>query len=75
MYECLACICIWVIHVYLVPVESTIGVRSCGSGVTDSCEQLSRYWESGPGWMEEQPVLLATSHLSSSDIVTFLGGL
>ena len=35
-----------------------VGVRSSGTGVTDSCELSCECWELNPGPPEEQPVLL-----------------
>lgn len=39
------------------------GIRSPGTGETDSCELPCRFWELSPGPLEEQPVLL--NHVSS----------
>ncbi|KAM7331642.1 hypothetical protein ACRRTK_008350 [Alexandromys fortis] len=36
------------------------GVRSPGTGVTDSCEMPFGYWVLSPGPLEEHPVLLTT---------------
>jgi hypothetical protein len=42
-----------------------VGVRSSGTGVADSCELPCGYWQLNPGPLEEQPVLLPLSQLSS----------
>ena len=41
------------------------GVGSPGTGITDGCEPPCGCWESNPGPLEEQPVLLPTADLSS----------
>lgn len=41
------------------------GVGSPGPGVTDTSEQLLESWESDPGTLKEQPVVLSVSNLSS----------
>lgn len=35
-------------------------VKASGTRVTDDCEPLCRFWESNPGLLEEQPVLLTS---------------
>ena len=40
------------------PERSEAGNESSGVEVTDGYEQLSGCWESSPGLLEEQPVLL-----------------
>lgn len=35
-------------------------IRCSGTGVADDCELLCGCWESNPGPLEEQPVVLAT---------------
>jgi hypothetical protein len=48
------------------------GVRSPGTGVTDNCELSCGCWDLNLGPLEEQPVLLELSHLSSLLLVVFL---
>lgn len=37
------------------------GIRSLGTGIRDSCERRSRYWEWKPGPMAEQPLGFSSS--------------
>lgn len=50
------------------------GVWSPGTGVTSNCEQPCRFWESNPGSLEEDSVLLTTKlspHPSNENLHMF----
>lgn len=50
VYSCFACICVYKLHAYLVPVE----VRKVpGAGVPGVCKLPCEYWDSNPGPLEE----------------------
>jgi len=49
-------LCTFISHLWLVPVQAR--GRCQIPGVTDSCKPLSGSWESNPGPLEEQQVLL-----------------
>ena len=42
------------------PQRTEEGVRTPGTGITDSCEPLCGYWELNLSSLEEHPVLLLT---------------
>lgn len=42
----------------LEPTKVKRGYQSPGTGIVDSCELPCQYWESNPGPLQEQPVLL-----------------
>ena len=46
--------CVYTLCVCLVPIEFRIGVRSPGTGVTDSCELSCGCWELKLSPLEEQ---------------------
>jgi hypothetical protein len=50
-----------------------VGVRSAGTGITDSCDLLCGCWELNPGPLEEQPVLLTAEPSLQPLINTSLG--
>lgn len=59
IYVCVfpACMSMYHIHAWhLCWAEQ--GIRSLGTGITDSCELWRRYWEWKPGPMAEQPLRL-----------------
>lgn len=65
--ECLECASVNHLHArFLQRLEEDVG--SPGTRVTDDCEPLCRFWESNPGTLEGQPVLLTSvpflKHLS-----------
>lgn len=47
-------------HVY----TPRLGLQSPGTGVIGHCEPLCGSWETNPGLLLQQPVLVATEHLS-----------
>lgn len=53
MYICASCAC-------LLPEILEEGIRSTGTGVTDGYKPLQGCWESNPGPLEEQSVVLTT---------------
>lgn len=67
-YFCLqGYLCTTRVHLLWRPEE---GVRSCGTGVTDSCEPPCGCWESNSSPLQKQSVLLMSSHLASPSSVT-----
>ena len=49
------------------------GVGFPAPGVTDTSEQLLETWESDPGTLKEQPVVLIVTNLSSPRFLKFWG--
>ena len=58
MYVCMSCVC-------LAFEEARRGVRSPGTGITDSCELPCGCWQLNAGPLQEQQVLKPLSNLSS----------
>ena len=58
-------------HAYLVPAQTGSRYGSSETGVIDGCKSPCRCWEPNSGLLEEQLVLLITSHLSNSFYLGF----
>jgi hypothetical protein len=63
------CVCVFACMYDCVPLDSLVPediIRFLRAGITDGCEPPCGGWESNPGPLEEQPVLLTTElNLSS----------
>ena len=58
-------------HIGVFPVCLCEGIRSSGTGVTDSCELPCGCWGLNPGPLEEQPVVLTAEPSLQLDLNLF----